>query len=56
MGYTPGSAGVALASPDLAAYRGPDDPGDVLDTTGLALLTWYPLVHATAAASSGTRR
>jgi dipeptidase E len=40
------SAGATLAAPDLAGYRGPDDPGTVDDTTGLALLDCYPLVHA----------
>jgi dipeptidase E len=40
------SAGAALATADLAGYRGPDDPGVVDDTTGLGLISCYPLVHA----------
>jgi dipeptidase E len=42
------SAGAALATRDLATYRGPDDPGVVDHMIGLALVTCYPLVHAAA--------
>jgi dipeptidase E len=35
-----------LATRDLATFRGPDDPGVVDHTTGLALVTCYPLENA----------
>jgi dipeptidase E len=44
--YVGFSAGAALAAPDLARYRGDDDPGRVTDTAGLGLVPFYPLVHA----------
>jgi hypothetical protein len=40
------SSGAALAAPDLARYRGDDDPGRVTDTAGLGLVSFYPLSHA----------
>jgi dipeptidase E len=44
--YAGMSSGAALAAPDLASYRGDDDPGQVTDTAGLGLVPFYPLSHA----------
>jgi hypothetical protein len=44
-GHVP-TSGTRQATRDLAGYRGPDDPGVVDHTAGLALVTCYPLVHA----------
>jgi dipeptidase E len=46
LAYAGMSAGAALACPDLAQYRQDDDPGRVDDTTGLDLVSFYPLSHA----------
>jgi hypothetical protein len=40
------AAGAALTAPELAFYRGDDDPGRVTDTAGLGLVPFYPLSHA----------
>jgi dipeptidase E len=44
--YAGMSSGAALAAPDLARYRGEDDPGQMSDTAGLGLVSFYPLSHA----------
>ncbi|MBL7252854.1 Type 1 glutamine amidotransferase-like domain-containing protein [Paractinoplanes lichenicola] len=44
--YAGMSAGAALAVADLAGYHDEDDPGEVTDTTGLGLVSFYPLSHA----------
>ncbi|WP_067796928.1 Type 1 glutamine amidotransferase-like domain-containing protein [Actinomadura formosensis] len=46
LAYAGVSAGAALATADLAFYRGPDDPGSVETTEGLGLVGFFPLVHA----------
>jgi dipeptidase E len=46
LAYAGMSSGAALAAPDLARYRGDDDPGRVTDTAGLGLVSFYPLSHA----------
>ncbi|MET0423035.1 MAG: Type 1 glutamine amidotransferase-like domain-containing protein [Actinoplanes sp.] len=46
LAYAGVSSGAVLAAPDLAFYRGDDDPGRVTDTTGLGLVPFYPLSHA----------
>lgn len=46
LAYAGMSAGAALAAPDLARYRSDDDPGQVTDTAGLGLVSFYPLSHA----------
>lgn len=44
--YAGMSSGAALAAPDLERYRSDDDPGQVSDTAGLGLVSFYPLSHA----------
>ena len=44
-GHVP-TSGTRQATRDLAGYRGPDDPGVVDHTAGLALVTCYLLAHA----------
>jgi hypothetical protein len=46
LAYAGISAGASLASPDLALFRAPDDPGVVTDSEGLALAPFFPLTHA----------
>ncbi|MBB4692674.1 Type 1 glutamine amidotransferase-like domain-containing protein [Paractinoplanes abujensis] len=46
LAYAGMSAGAALAAADLAGYRDDDDPGVVEDTSGLGLVSFYPLSHA----------
>ncbi|MBV9581559.1 MAG: Type 1 glutamine amidotransferase-like domain-containing protein [Chloroflexi bacterium] len=45
LAYAGMSAGAALAGPDLALYQSPDDPGNVRDSSGLALVPFCTLSH-----------
>jgi dipeptidase E len=54
--YAGMSAGATLAAPDLRFHRAEDDPGRVTGTTGLGLVSFYPLSHANRGREDRYRR